>query len=192
MYHQDLRQFAARHGARQHRLFRRWEPSPSTLRPPRRASPRFLQGRLWLNSKFPCWRDNSDDYIAGSWNFSPDAIQEFAFHAQATPIRAAPPRVPWSSPRPALTSGMAKRHLRTLCGVERAFPIDNPAPNPKQPFSRRTMWAHWVATSSDRLWFFTHSNMFTKTPASPCRKRQRDAIQRSRSWHHWTSSDVTC
>ena len=41
--------------------------------------------------------DNSDDYIGGFLqNFSPDAIQEFAFRtAQADAERAARPRVPW-------------------------------------------------------------------------------------------------
>jgi hypothetical protein len=104
--------------------------------------------------------DNSDDYIGGFLqNFSPDSIQEFAVR---------------TSQEDADTGGTTAGSvmLTTKCGgnnwhgdaafYERAaalnarFPIENPSPNPKQPFSRQ----NYVGTMGgpivkDRLWFFT-------------------------------------
>ncbi len=104
--------------------------------------------------------DNSDDYIGGFLqNFSPDAIQEFAFRtAQAD---ADTGRTTAGSVVITTRSGSNTWHS-DLAFYERAaalnarFPIDNPAPNPKQPFSRQ----NYVGTLGgpivkDRLWFFS-------------------------------------
>jgi len=104
--------------------------------------------------------DNSDDYIGGFLqNFSPDAIQEFAFRtAQAD---ADTGRTTAGSVVITTRSGSNTWHS-DLAFYERAaalnarFPIDNPAPNPKQPFSRQ----NYAGTLGgpivkDRLWFFS-------------------------------------
>jgi len=86
--------------------------------------------------------DNSDDYIGGFLqNFSPDAIQEFAVRTANEDAETG-----------ATTAGSivitTKRGTNDWHGsaaiYERAavlnarFPIENPAPNPKQPFSRQS------------------------------------------------------
>jgi hypothetical protein len=104
--------------------------------------------------------DNSDDYVGGFLqNFSPDSIQEFAFRtAQAD---ADTGRTTAGSVIITTRSGTNNWHS-DLAFYERAaalnarFPIDNPAPNPKQPFSRQ----NYVGTLGgpivrNKLWFFT-------------------------------------
>ena len=104
--------------------------------------------------------DNSDDYIGGFLqNFSPDAIQEFAFRtAQAD---ADTGRTTAGSVVITTRSGTNQWHgeaafYERAAALNARFPIDNPAPNPKQPFSRQ----NYVGTLGgpivqDRLWFFT-------------------------------------
>ena len=104
--------------------------------------------------------DNSDDYIGGFLqNFSPDAIQEFAFRtAQA---EADTGRTTAGSVVITTRSGTNDWHGEGAVYIRAAdlnarFPIDNPAPNPKQPFSRQ----NYVGTLGgpivrDSLWFFT-------------------------------------
>jgi hypothetical protein len=103
--------------------------------------------------------DNSDDWIGGFLqNFSPDDIQEFAVR---------------SSNEDADTGGTTagsvvittKRGTNTWHGsgsiydrqaaLNARFPIENPAPNPKQPFSRQ----NYVGTlggpiAKDKAWLF--------------------------------------
>lgn len=128
--------------------------------------------------------DNSDDYIGGFLqNFSPDAIQEFAFRtAQAD---ADTGRTTAGSVVITTRSGSNTWH-GDLAFYERAaalnarFPIDNPAPNPKQPFSRQ----NYVGTLGgpivkDRLWFFSsleyvHEN--ASIAYSPASTEQFDAL----------------
>jgi hypothetical protein len=128
--------------------------------------------------------DNSDDYIGGFLqNFSPDAIQEFAFRtAQAD---ADTGRTTAGSVVITTRSGSNTWH-GDLAFYERAaalnarFPIDNPAPNPKQPFSRQ----NYVVTLGgpivkDRLWFFSsieyvHEN--ASIAYSPASTGQFDAL----------------
>jgi hypothetical protein len=104
--------------------------------------------------------DNSDDYIGGFLqNFSPDALQEFAF--RTAQMDADTGRTTAGSVVIATRSGANAWHgdfaFYERAGVLNArFPIDNPAPDPKQPFSRQ----NYVGTLSgpivrDRLWFFT-------------------------------------
>jgi Carboxypeptidase regulatory-like domain/TonB dependent receptor len=104
--------------------------------------------------------DNSDDYIGGFLqNFSPDAIQEFAFRtAQAD---ADTGRTTAGSVVITTRSGTNQWHgegafYERAADLNARFPIDNPAPDPKQPFSRQ----NYVGTLGgpmvkDRLWFFS-------------------------------------
>jgi hypothetical protein len=104
--------------------------------------------------------DNSDDYIGGFLqNFSPDAIQQFAVRTSqedADTSRTTGASVVISTKR-----GTDNWH-GDLAFYERAsalnarFPIDNPPPAPKQPFSRQ----NYVGTvggpiKKDRVWFFS-------------------------------------
>ena len=104
--------------------------------------------------------DNSDDWIGGFLqNFSPDAIQEFA-------VRTANEDADTGGTTAGSVVITTKRGTNEWHGTEafyeRAaalnarFPIENPAPNPKQPFSRQ----NYVATLGgpivhDKIWFFT-------------------------------------
>ena len=104
--------------------------------------------------------DNSDDYIGGFLqNFSPDAIEEFAFRtAQAD---ADTGRTTAGSVVITTRSGTNTWHgdfsfYERAAGLNARFPIDNPAPNPKQPFSRQNyVGAIGGPMVKDRLWFFT-------------------------------------
>ena len=103
--------------------------------------------------------DNSDDWIGGFLqNFSPDAIQEFA-------VRTANEDADTGGTTAGSVVITTKRGTNDWHGsgafYERAaslnarFPIENPAPNPKQPFSRQ----NYVGTlggpmARDKVWFF--------------------------------------
>ena len=104
--------------------------------------------------------DNSDDYIGGFLqNFSPDAIQEFAFRTAQTDAETS--RTTAGSVVITTRSGSNNWHgevafYERAAALNARFPIDNPAPNPQQPFSRQ----NYVGTLGgpvvkDRLWFFT-------------------------------------
>jgi hypothetical protein len=128
--------------------------------------------------------DNSDDYIGGFLqNFSPDSIQEFAFRtAQAD---ADTGRTTAGSVIITTRSGSNTWH-GDLAFYERAaalnarFPIDNPAPLPKQPFSRQ----NYVGTLGgpilkDRLWFFSSLEYVHESASiaySPASTEQFDAL----------------
>ncbi|MBZ5659731.1 MAG: TonB-dependent receptor [Acidobacteriia bacterium] len=104
--------------------------------------------------------DSSDDYIGGFLqNISPDSIEEFAFKtagedadtggttAGAVVITTKRGTDQWH--------GGAAFYERDAA-LNARFPIDNPAPNPKQPFSRQ----NYVGTlggpiAKGKLWFFT-------------------------------------
>jgi hypothetical protein len=104
--------------------------------------------------------DNSDDWIGGFLqNFSPDAIQEFA-------VRTANEDADTGGTTAGSVVITTKRGTNEWHGsgsfYERAaalnarFPIENPTPNPKQPFSRQ----NYVATLGgpmvrDKTWFFS-------------------------------------
>jgi hypothetical protein len=104
--------------------------------------------------------DNSDDWIGGFLqNFSPDAIQEFA-------VRTANEDADTGGTTAGSIVITTRRGTNDWHGTaafyERAaalnarFPIENPAPNPKQPFSRQ----NYVGTlggpiARDKIWFFT-------------------------------------
>jgi len=104
--------------------------------------------------------DNSDDWIGGFLqNFSPDAIQEFA-------VRTAQEDADTGGTTAGSVVITTRRGTNEWHGsgafYERAaalnarFPIENPAPNPKQPFSRQ----NYVVTlggplKKDRIWVFS-------------------------------------
>lgn len=104
--------------------------------------------------------DNSDDYIGGFLqNFSPDAIQEFAFRTAQEDADTG--RTTAGSVVITTRSGTNTWHgefslYDRAAALNARFPIDNPAPNPKQPFSRQ----NYVGTLGgpivkDRIWLFT-------------------------------------
>jgi len=128
--------------------------------------------------------DNSDDYIGGFLqNFSPDSIQEFA-------VRTAQEDADTGGTTAASVVITTKRGTDSWHGdaafYERAaalnarFPIENPAPNPKQPFSRQ----NYVGTLGgpivrEKLWFFAAYEQVHEDASiaySPANIAQFDAI----------------
>jgi hypothetical protein len=103
--------------------------------------------------------DNSDDYIGGFLqNFSPDAIQEFAVRTSQEDADTG--RTVGGSVVITTKSGTNFWHgsgafYGRASALNARFPIDNPSPQPKQPFSRQ----NYVATlggplQRDKLWVF--------------------------------------
>jgi hypothetical protein len=128
--------------------------------------------------------DNSDDWIGGFLqNFSPDAIQEFA-------VRTAQEDADTGGTTAGSVVITTKRGTNEWHGsgafYERAaalnarFPIENPAPNPKQPFNRQ----NYVGTlggplKQDKVWLFSaleyvHEN--ASIAYSPASTAQFDAL----------------
>lgn len=104
--------------------------------------------------------DNSDDYIGGFLqNFSPDSIQEFAIRtsqedADTGGMTAGSVVITTKSGSNAFHGDAA--FYERAAALNARFPIENPAPNPKQPFSRQ----NYVATlggplKTDKVWSFT-------------------------------------
>jgi Carboxypeptidase regulatory-like domain/TonB dependent receptor len=103
--------------------------------------------------------DNSDDYIGGVLqNFSPDFIEEFAVHTaqeDADIGRTVSGSVIISTKRGSnLWHGSGAFYERGS-GMNARYPIDNPAPEPKQPFSRQ----NYIGTiggpiKNDKMWVF--------------------------------------
>jgi len=104
--------------------------------------------------------ENSDDWIGGFLqNFSPDGVQEFAVRTSNEDADTG-----WTTAGSVVIT--TKRGTNEWHGsgaffdrqapLNARFPIENPAPNPKQPFSRQ----NYVATfggpvAKDKVWFFT-------------------------------------
>ncbi len=112
---------------------------------PRHGSQRFRSGgSSGLNNELSVdGGDNSDDYIGGFLqNFSPDAIQEFAIRTAQEDAdyrgttcwfgRSSRPRAAPNDWHGDVGVSMSARQA-----LNARFPIENPAPNPKQPFSRQ-------------------------------------------------------
>jgi hypothetical protein len=103
--------------------------------------------------------DNTDDYIGGFLqNFSPDALQEFAF--QTAQENADIGRTVGGAVVISTRHGTNDWH-GTVAVYERAadlnarFPIENPAPLPKQPFSRQNyIGSLGGPIVKDKLWLF--------------------------------------
>src|SRR5229473_3155426 len=104
--------------------------------------------------------DNTDDWIGGFLqNFSPEAIEEFAIRTAQedadTGRTTAASVVITTKSGTNFWHGSAGIYGRTA-NLNARFPIDNPAPDPKQPFSRQ----NYLATLGgpvvkDKLWFFS-------------------------------------
>jgi len=128
--------------------------------------------------------DNSDDYIGGFLqNFSPDVVQEFA-------VRTAQEDADTGGTTAGSVVITTKRGTNQWHGsgafYERAaalnarFPIENPAPNPKQPFSRQ----NYVGTlggpiKRDKLWLFSSIENVRENASiaySPASTKQFDAL----------------
>lgn len=108
--------------------------------------------------------DNSDDYIGGFLqNFSPDVVREFAF--QTSVQNADIGRTTAGAVVISTKSGTNDWHgdfavFERAAALNARFPIENPAPEPKQPFSRQ----NYVGTIGgpivkDKLWFYTGFEM---------------------------------
>ncbi len=104
--------------------------------------------------------DNSDDYIGGFLqNFSPDAIQEFA--VRTSQEEADTGRTVGGSVVITTKHGTNQWHggaafYERAAALNARYPIENPPPLPKQPFSRQ----NYVGTfggpiKKDKLWFFS-------------------------------------
>jgi hypothetical protein len=128
--------------------------------------------------------DNSDDYIGGFLqNFSPESIEEFAVRTAQEDADTG--RTTAASVVITTKHGTNQWHgdaafYERASALNARFPIDNPAPNPKQPFSRQ----NYVATVGgpiikDKLWFFSsfeyvHEN--ASVAYSPDSQTQFDAL----------------
>ncbi|HLX85713.1 MAG TPA: TonB-dependent receptor [Terriglobales bacterium] len=128
--------------------------------------------------------DNSDDFIGGFLqNFSPDAIQEFA-------VRTANQDADTGGTTAGSVVITTKHGTNEWHGdaafygrassLNARFPIENPAPNPKQPFSRQ----NYVGTiggpiAKNKLWVFAsfeHVHENASIAYSPASTTQFDAL----------------
>ena len=128
--------------------------------------------------------ENSDDWIGGFLqNFSPDGIQEFAVRTSNEDADTG-----WTTAGSVVITtkrGSNEWHgdaafFDRQAALNARFPIENPAPNPKQPFSRQ----NYVATfggpiAKDKVWVFTsfenvHEN--ASIAYSPASTAQFDAL----------------
>jgi hypothetical protein len=104
--------------------------------------------------------DNSDDYIGGFLqNFSPDTIQEFAVRTSQEDADTG--RTTAGSVVIATKRGTDQWHgdgafYERAASLNARFPIDNPPPNPKQPFSRQNyIGALGGPIQKQKVWFFS-------------------------------------
>ncbi|HTQ62208.1 MAG TPA: carboxypeptidase-like regulatory domain-containing protein [Candidatus Solibacter sp.] len=104
--------------------------------------------------------DNSDDWIGGFLqNYSPDSIQEFAVRTAQEDADTG--RTTAASIVISTKSGTNQWHgdeafYDRAASLNARFPIENPAPDPKQPFSRQ----NYLTTLGgpivkDKLWLFS-------------------------------------
>jgi len=130
--------------------------------------------------------ENSDDWIGGFLqNFSPDGIQEFAVRTSNEDADTG-----WTTAGSIVIT--TKRGTNQWHGsgafydrqaaLNARFPIENPAPNPKQPFSRQ----NYVGTfggpiAKNKVWFFTSFEGVHEDASiaySPSSATQFDALAR--------------
>jgi Carboxypeptidase regulatory-like domain/TonB dependent receptor len=128
--------------------------------------------------------DNSDDYIGGFLqNFSPDVIREFA--VQTSQQNADVGGTTAGSVVISTKSGTNDWHgdaafYERAAALNARFPIENPSPEPKQPFSRQ----NYVGTIGgpivkDKLWIFSGFEMVNEHASvnySPASLTQFDAL----------------
>jgi hypothetical protein len=104
--------------------------------------------------------DNSDDYIGGFLqNFSPDAIQEFAVRTaqeDANTGRTTAGSVVITTKRGTDNWHGDAAFYERGAALNARFPIDNPAPNRKQPFSRQNyVGALGGPFKKGKVWFYS-------------------------------------
>jgi hypothetical protein len=104
--------------------------------------------------------DNSDDYIGGFLqNFSPDDIQEFAMRTaqeDADTGRTTAGSVVITTKRGTNEWHGSGAFYERAADLNARFPIENPAPNPKQPFSRQNyVGAIGGPIKKDKIWLFS-------------------------------------
>jgi hypothetical protein len=128
--------------------------------------------------------DNSDDYIGGFLqNFSPDAVQEFSMRTaqeDADTGGSTAGSVVITTRRGTNDWHGAAAFYERAAALNARFPIENPAPDPKQPFSRQ----NYVATvggpiKRNRLWSFTSYEQVHEDASiaySPASLQQFDAL----------------
>jgi hypothetical protein len=128
--------------------------------------------------------DNSDDYIGGFLqNFSPDVIREFA--VQTSQQNADVGRTTAGAVIISTKSGTNAWHgdlafYERGAGLNARFPIDNPSPEPKQPFSRQ----NYVGTIGgpivkNKLWVYSGFEMVNEHASinySPASMTQFNAL----------------
>jgi hypothetical protein len=128
--------------------------------------------------------DNSDDWIGGFLqNFSPDGIQEFAVRTSNEDADTG-----WTTAGSVVITtkhGTNEWHgdgafYERAADLNARFPIENPAPNPKQPFSRQ----NYVGTlggpiAKNKVWFFAsfeHVHENASIAYSPASTAQFNAL----------------
>ena len=128
--------------------------------------------------------DNSDDWIGGFLqNFSPDGLQEFAVRTSNEDADTG-----WTTAGSVVITtkhGTNDWHgdgafYERASALNARFPIENPAPNPKQPFSRQ----NYVGTlggpiAKNKVWFFTSFEFVRENASiaySPASTTQFDAL----------------
>ena len=104
--------------------------------------------------------DNSDDYIGGFLqNFSPDAIQEFAVRTaqeDADTGRTTAGSVVITTKRGTDSWHGDSAFYERAAAMNARYPIENPPPNPKQPFSRQNyIGGVGGPVLPNKLWFFS-------------------------------------
>jgi len=128
--------------------------------------------------------DNSDDWIGGFLqNFSPDGVQEFAVRTSnedADTGSTTAGSVVITTRRGTNEWHGSGAFFDRQAALNARFPIENPAPNPKQPFSRQ----NYVGTfggpiAKNKVWLFTsfenvHEN--ASIAYSPASTTQFDAL----------------
>src|ERR1700676_2371243 len=130
--------------------------------------------------------DNSDDWIGGFLqNFSPEAIQEFAIRTAQEDADSG--RTTAGSVVLSTKSGTNQWHgdeafYERAASLNARFPIENPAPNPKQPFSPQ----NYIGTLGgpivkEKLWIFSSFEYVRENASiaySPASQNQFNALAR--------------
>src|ERR1700677_4281497 len=128
--------------------------------------------------------DNSDDYIGGFLqNYSPDAIQEFVVRTaqeDADTGRTTGGSVVIDTKRGTNDWHGEAAFYERAATLNARLPIDNPSPEPKQPFSRQ----NYIGTvggpiRKDKIWFFSSLEYLHEDASiaySPASQSQFDAL----------------